>query len=216
MKLVLAIGVQVALVFAVATSCSITHKSGDFSCTKTADCNTGRDCVDGFCVVSGTETIDAPVSTGDASHGDSGNGCPANCSSCDVTAHTCVIDCANGSNCTGPVVCPANYTCDVKCDTDNSCRNGVTCANTTSCKVECSGKGSCEDVTCGTSRCDVECTGVQSCKQGISCGASCACDVRCPGTQSCGTGALMCTPGCAIGATGTGCTSLPLTCHSCN
>ena len=47
MKLVLAIGVQVALVFALAASCSITHKSGDFSCTKTADCNTGRDCVEG-------------------------------------------------------------------------------------------------------------------------------------------------------------------------
>lgn len=210
MKLAVAISVQVALVFALAASCSITHKSGDFSCTKSADCNTGRVCVDGFCVVSGTETIDAPVAPGD-----SGNGCPANCSSCDVSAHTCVIDCANGSNCTGPVVCPVGYKCNVKCDTDNACRNGVTCTGTTSCKVECSGKSSCAGVHCGTGRCDVECTGTQSCKNDINCEASCGCDVRCSGTQSCGNSALSCTPGCRIGVSGDGCTSLPLTCHTC-
>jgi hypothetical protein len=211
-KLVLAIGIQVALVFALAASCSVTHKSGDFSCENTADCNTGRVCVDGFCVVAGTETIDAPVTVADALHGDSGSGCPANCSSCDVSAHTCVIDCANGSNCTGPVVCPANYTCDVKCNTDNACRNGVTCTDTTSCKVECTGRSSCEGVHCGTGRCDVECTGPQSCKSDINCEASCGCDVHCSGSQSCGNEALTCTPGCTIGNS---CTSFPPNCHTC-
>lgn len=214
MKLVLAIGVQVALVFALAASCSITHKSGDYACTKTSDCNSGRDCVGGFCVVAGSE-IDAPVILHDAPRGDSGNGCPANCSSCDVPTHSCIIDCANGSSCNGNVACPAGWTCDVKCDTDNSCRNGVSCAGTTACKVECSGKGSCQDVVCGTGRCDVECTGVQSCRTSIDCASSCGCDVRCIGSQSCGVGALTCTPGCTSGSINGGCTSLPPNCHTC-
>ena len=212
MKLVLAIGVQVALVFALAASCSITHKSGDYACTKTSDCNSGRDCVGGFCVVAGSE-IDAPIILHDAPRGDSGNGCPANCSSCDVPTHSCIIDCANGSNCNGNVACPAGWTCDVKCDTDNSCRNGVSCAGTTSCKVECSGRSSCEDVVCGTGRCDVECTGQQSCQKQIVCGTSCGCDVRCQGSGSCPDQQVTCTSvACDLGA---GCTSLPATCHTC-
>ena len=89
MKLVLAIGVQVALVFALATSCSITHKSGDFACSKTSDCNSGRDCVGGFCVVAGTEDIDAPVGHPDGPSIDApASGCPTQCSSCVTATHT--------------------------------------------------------------------------------------------------------------------------------
>jgi len=213
-KLVLAIGVQVALVFALATSCSITHKSGAYACTKTSDCDSGRDCVGGFCVVSGTEDIDAPGAHHDAPPPIDGNGCPAQCSSCVIATHSCVIDCQNGSNCNGNVACPAGWACDVKCDSDNSCRNGVSCAGTTSCKVECSGRSSCEDVVCGTGRCNVTCTGVQSCQKMIECGQSCGCDVTCNGSQSCPAGEVTCTS--AACDLGTGCTSLPAVCHTCS
>lgn len=211
-KLVFALAIQVGIVFALASSCSITHKSGDFACTKTSDCNTGRDCVDGFCVVAGTEQVDSPMtSDGRGSGSGSGsNGCPAQCTTCSVSQHTCVIDCM-GTDCSGSVTCPVGYSCDVKCDTDNSCRNGVQCAGTTSCTVECSGKNSCQNVQCGTSKCDVECTGIQSCKS-VSCGSSCACDVRCTGTSSCGDTITCTSPACHIGL---GCSSFPTTCHSC-
>ena len=211
-KLALAVALQVAVVFALAQGCQITHKSGEFACTKTADCNAGRDCVDGFCVVSGTEQIDSPVSTGDGHTGDGNgsNGCPAQCTSCSVSQKTCVIDCT-GTDCSGTMTCPPGYSCDVKCDTDNSCRNGVVCAGTTNCKVECSGKNACQNVQCGTSACDVECTGTMSCKT-VTCGASCACDVKCTGTSSCGDTVVCTSPACHIGL---GCSSLPTTCHSC-
>ena len=207
-KLVYALAIQVGIVFALASSCSITHKSGDFACIKTSDCNTGRDCVDGFCVVSGTEQVDSPMTSD--SRGSGSNGCPAQCTSCSVSQHTCVIDCM-GTDCSGAIACPAGYSCDVKCDTDNSCRNGVQCAGTTSCLVECSGKNACQNVQCGTSKCDVECTGTQSCKA-VSCGSSCACDVKCIGTSSCGDTVNCSAAACRIGL---GCSSLPPTCHSC-
>lgn len=213
-KLVFVLAIQVGIVFALASSCSITHKSGDFACTKTSDCNSGRDCVDGFCVVSGTE-IDSPAASdghGSGSGSGSGsNGCPAQCTSCNVGAKTCVIDCMD-TDCSNAIACPAGYSCDVKCDTDNSCRNGVQCAGTTSCTVECSGKNACQNVQCGTGKCDVECSGTQSCKN-VTCGSSCACDVKCTGTSACLAGGITCTaPACRIGV---GCSSLPTTCHSC-
>jgi hypothetical protein len=212
-KLVFVLAIQVGVVFALASSCSITHKSGDFACTKTSECDTGRDCVDGFCVVSGTEQIDSPAGTdGHGSGSGSGsNGCPAQCTSCSVSQKTCVIDCQGGADCSGAVACPPGYSCDVKCDTDNACRSGVQCAGTTKCTVECSGKNACQNVQCGTSACDVECTGTMSCKT-VTCGASCACDVKCIGTQSCGDTVTCTSAACHIGL---GCSSLPTTCHSC-
>lgn len=215
MKWLVLLALQVTAVFALAASCSITKKSGDYSCTKSSECNDGRVCVDGFCVVNGTQDIDAAVTPIDGRPGDTGNGCPAQCSSCNMGEHSCIIDCENGANCDGNVACPAGWSCDVKCNADNSCRNGVACAGTTSCTVECSGKGSCQNVVCGTGKCDVECTGVQSCR-GVTCGASCACDVACTGTQSCSQN-VFCTSGaCRASVTGPGCTSAPPQCHSCN
>jgi len=190
-------------------SCAINHKSGDYACTITADCNDGRQCVDGFCIVPGS--IDAAVFR-DAHVGGDGNGCPAGCTSCNVTTHSCTIDCSqNSGGCNNKVTCPAGWACNVQCNVDNSCRNGVSCTGTTSCDITCSAKSSCQNIQCGTGKCNVTCSGVQSC-QAVACGNSCACDVTCLGSQSCAD-TIQCTAtACKLGL---GCTSLPAACHSC-
>ena len=190
------------------TGCSLTHRSGDFACTKTSDCNQGRECVGGFCIIPGS--IDAPTS--DSTHGGSGdanNGCPSVCTSCDVGTKTCTIDCTL-TDCTAAVACPAGYKCDVQCNADNSCRAGVSCTGTTSCTVECTGKNSCQDVTCGLGPCNVSCSGMQSCRT-IQCGSSCMCDVECTGTQAC-EGTETCTSLACKSLSG--CSSAGTTCHS--
>jgi hypothetical protein len=197
--------------FAVATSCSITHRSDGFACTKTAECNDGRQCIDGFCVTSGGNQIDA--ANGDAPHGDANSACPSPCTSCNTGSHTCIIDCsANPSTCSSHVTCPVGWTCDLRCNTDNACRSGVTCAGTTACNVTCSGKQACEQVACGASKCNVQCTGQASCKS-IACGNSCACDVSCTGINACTGGGITCTGD--VCKFGLGCSSLSQACHSC-
>jgi hypothetical protein len=211
MKLaVLTTGIAILLALAVSTpACDVHHKSGDYACTKNIDCDSGRTCNDGFCVVTGT--VDAP--RGDGPRGDAmgSASCPAGCTTCNLTQKTCTINCMAGANCTNTVTCPAGYKCEILCNTDNSCRNGVNCQLGQACNVECTGKQSCQGVQCGAGPCDVACMGVASCK-GVSCNASCACDVTCTGNQSCGDAVSCSSPACD---TGSGCTSGPLFCHSC-
>jgi hypothetical protein len=214
MKLaLLTIGTAVALAFAVSTpACNIEHKSGGYACEKNIDCESGRICNDGFCIVAGS--IDAAPRTdgprGDAMGSGSGS-CPTGCTTCNVTAKTCTINCMAGANCTSSVTCPAGYSCNILCNTDNSCRNGINCQLGKACNIECTGKQSCQNVQCGAGPCDVACMGVASCK-GVSCANSCACDVTCTGNQSCGDAVSCTSPACD---TGSGCTSTPLFCHSC-
>jgi len=212
MKWLVLLALQVTVVFALATSCSISKKSGDFACTKQTDCNDGRVCSDGFCVISGTQEIDA-ATPGDGHAGDSGNGCPSQCSSCNVQTKSCVIDCAAGANC-NDIACPAGWSCDVKCNVEGACRAGISCTGSTGCTIECTAKNTCAGIVCGTGPCDVECSGVQSCRQ-VTCGPSCACDVRCTGSQSCTQGIACTSVACRTSATAPGCTSEPLACHSC-
>jgi hypothetical protein len=211
MKLaVLMVGLATLLAIAVSTpACHVDHKSGDYACSKNTDCDSGRICNDGFCIVSGS--IDA--ATGDGPRGDAmgSNGCPTGCTTCNVAQKTCTINCQAGANCTNTVACPAGYKCDILCNTDNSCRNGINCQPGQSCNIQCTGKQSCQGVQCGAGPCDVTCMGVASCK-GVSCNSSCACDVACSGSQSCGDSVSCTSPACD---TGLGCTSGPLFCHSC-
>lgn len=188
--------VLLTALIAVATACAIDRRSDDFACSSSRDCNSGRSCIDNVCVLG---VVDAAP-------------CPSNCSSCDVSARTCTIDCAT-ANCAARVVCPAGWACNVKCNAENSCRNGVSCANTTSCSVECLGKSSCQDVVCGAGKCTVDCSGEQSCRN-VACGSSCACDVTCGGSSSC-RGQLLCTqPTCGT-LNPRGCSSVSLLCHTC-
>jgi hypothetical protein len=192
----------------VLAGCSIQHRSDAYACTQTSECNNGRTCVDGFCVVNGGG-VDAPR-PGDATMGGDASSCPAGCSSCNTAQHTCTIDCRS-SNCNGQVACPAGYRCDIMCDTDNSCRNGVDCQAALSCNVTCSGTSSCRNVQCGLGPCDINCSGPSSCR-GIACNSSCACDVTCTGNQSCAA-LIQCTS--LACKSGLGCTSVPNVCHSC-
>ncbi len=195
-----------------ASSCSINHRSGDYTCSKQQDCSAGRICTDGFCVLqtqldSGVK-MDAPKPPPDAS-----DGCPSVCTSCDTNAKTCVVDCAvNPSICNGPVVCPTGYACDVRCTTSNACRNGVNCLSSTSCTVTCSGSESCRNIACGTGKCSVDCSGTGSCR-GVGCAQSCACDVTCHINASCTS--LTCPSGCFGGTQFGGCTSLAPGCNTC-
>lgn len=185
-------------------SCSVSHRSSDYACTKTSDCTGGRVCDNGFCIVEGS--IDAP---GPPKDSPGSNGCPTGCTSCNVAQKQCTVDCRNTS-CSGQVTCPTGYHCDIKCDTDGSCRNGVNCTTAASCTVECTAGNACQGVQCGIGPCDVMCTGNGSCR-GVSCNQSCACDVLCGTAADCQN--VQCTSlGCGSGA---GCTSVPAFCHSC-
>jgi hypothetical protein len=202
------IGLGIAAL-AVTGSCSISHKSDEYACTTNNDCRefAGRVCSDGFCILPGT--IDAPHS--DAPKNPDGNNCPAPCTSCNVAQHSCTIDCSLTQACNNQVNCPAGYHCDFQCKTDNSCRNGVNCLMAASCTLECSGKQACAGVQCGSGPCDVSCSGPSSCRN-VACNTSCACDVTCTGSSSC-TDAISCQS--TTCQSGSGCTSVPLFCHSC-
>ena len=181
---------SVALLFA----CSITHRSGDYACTEQKDCETGRVCMQNFCVVSGAG-IDAPtggsghVDAPPNPHPDAGNGCPPGCSTCNTGEHTCDIECGavGAANCNSPITCPQGWTCNIDCKTNQACRAGITCTGSVACNITCSGAGACRDITCGGGPCDVQCTGSNSCTRNILCEDSCMCDVVCSGTgdQTC-------------------------------
>ncbi|MGE0872836.1 MAG: hypothetical protein AB7P03_30050 [Kofleriaceae bacterium] len=162
-------------------SCSIDHRSGELQCTSQSDCTSDRVCRDGYCVGGGGNPRDAVA---DSSAPDALL-CPPQCSSCNLAAKSCTIDCAVTS-CTGnaAIVCPVGWACNVTCSVQSSCRNGVVCAGATACKVQCSGVASCRNVQCGMGPCEVSCTGPQSCR-GVACGTSCACDVDCEITADC-------------------------------
>jgi hypothetical protein len=169
-----------ALASAFGLGCSIDKRSDAFACIKNADCNNGRTCVGGFCVVEGTGNgIDAPT-------GSNGQ-CPGNCSSCSTNAageKTCDINC-NQTNCTnGTIDCPAGFACTVECAGNNDCRSGVSCVGSLSCSITCGNDQTCNSVTCGSGPCNVTCSGRDSC-QNVNCGSACSCDVSCTGQQSC-------------------------------
>lgn len=212
MKLAFAgIFLALAAAAAVGVGCSINHRSDQYACTTSTDCEGGRVCDNGFCIIPGT--IDAARTDAPKPGGDGGNNCPAPCTSCNVQQKTCTVDCQK-TNCSNTVTCPVGYKCDIDCNGDNDCRNGVNCQESASCTVECSGKQSCQNVQCGPGPCSVSCSGVQSCR-GVSCANSCACDVTCTGSQSCGE-AIQCTSFACRSTNGPGCTSVPAFCHSCN
>jgi len=176
------------------SSCSINHRSGQYECNTSNDCDDGRTCNGGLCVAIG---VDAPPGDGglkkDAAI-DAADACPSQCTSCSAAGKVCTIDCAAGAVCTNAAVtCPAGWSCAVRCNTTNSCRSGVSCTGTLSCDVQCSGANSCRAVTCGPGRCNVSCTGSNSCRgsimppgPGVTCGPSCGCDVTCnPANGAC-------------------------------
>lgn len=197
---------------ALAAACSINHRSGDFTCQTQADCSSNRVCVEGFCVLAtldggtpGTAN-DAPSPGGDAAI----TGCPAQCSSCNLTQKTCAVNCTLvPALCKQAVTCPAGWSCDIVCAGDNAC-SSVDCTAGTSCTITCSGQASCQSVDCGASACNVVCQGRDSCR-GIDCQSSCACDVNCQNATSC-LPKPMCPPTCM---SPDGCSSQSPACNTC-
>ncbi len=180
MKLVLLACCSLAL------GCSIDNRSDAFACTPTTKCDTGRQCVDGFCVVTGSNTpIDAPKGGNpDAPNRPPdapGETCPPQCTTCSVDQKTCNIDCTTTDCNNGPVTCPQGYACTIACGAQNACQKGIDCQEAKSCDISCSGRDSCATVECGSGACDVMCSGPKSCATTVDCGNSCACDVTCTG-----------------------------------
>lgn len=243
MKLVVLWLVAVVLALAAAGSCSVTHRSNDFACENTRDCAAGRVCVDGFCIAGQPQQpppdarveldarppVDAPIILPpDAPQ------CPAQCTSCDLKAKTCKVDCAVSPElCMAgapPIVCPDGFTCDIDCSTERACRNGIdctggagctiTCGADTSCRnlscgaapcrIDCPGFDSCTNVDCGTGQCNVECSGSGSCTN-VDCSNACSCDVFCDFFADCTTTcpSLQCSDG------NGGCSSQQQDCNRC-
>jgi hypothetical protein len=188
-------------------SCSINHRSGDFTCETQADCISGRVCSDGLCVAT---KLDSGVKTDAPSAG-----CPAQCTSCNTTTKSCTIDCAlNNGACNQAITCPTGWDCNIACSTGSSCRNGINCLTSKSCTIACSGALSCKAISCGTGRCNVDCTGNSSCRD-VSCGLSCACDVTCHANSLCTNLTCRVSPDCISTMQFGGCTSLTPGCNTC-
>jgi len=160
--LVLAVVVPIAM----HASCSIDHPSDALACTAQSDCESGRTCTNGYCIVANA-------------------GCPSGCTSCDLTAKTCQIDSAGN----GDVTCPPGYACTITCG-NNGCRN-IDCKDGTSCTIACTGMKSCDQIDC-SGECHITCTGSSSCAN-VDCRDACSCDVTC-GPNTCND--LQCPSGC--------------------
>jgi len=143
--------------------CWVSRRSEGYACTHSSDCDASRTCDNGYCVLRQPE-------------------CPSGCTSCDLTAMTCRIECTAGKPC-GDVTCPAGFDCTVRCNNSGACGD-VTCGAGKSCDISCSGQGSCQAIDCATTRCHVQCSGAAACPF-IGCANACRCDVTCGNPAAC-------------------------------
>jgi hypothetical protein len=180
----LAIGSAAAL-----WSCRIDRPSESLVCYGHADCETGRICEGGYCIVgvlpADARDLDAAV-------------CPSVCNgSCNFSTSTCMII-GTGSN----VTCPTGWNCHIECPTANAC-GAVNCGSAASCDIECTAGNACASISCMTKNCDVTCTGANACGN-ISC-TSGNCTAACSGGNNLAVcGSLTCGAGnCTRTCTGT-------------
>lgn len=142
---------------ALPASCFVHRVSEDFACQVNRDCADGRVCDQGFCI-------------------EAASLCPSPCTSCDVDARFCRIDCTAGRPC-GNLQCPAGYDCEIRCNNSGAC-GAIDCAAAASCDIDCAGPASCGNLHCGAGECAIRCQGTGACPS-VDCAASCACDVAC-------------------------------------
>jgi hypothetical protein len=189
------------LVAAIAASCSINHRSSEFTeCMRQADCSNGQSCIEGICQ-NPNNNNDAGT---DADVRPDALVCPSQCTSCRVDRLECRVDCSvSPATCNIKITCPEGWNCTVLCSGQNSCRSGIDCTAGKSCNIECSGTQSCRDIECGAGPCTTACTGSQSCRN-VDCNDSCKCDVTCANAASC-EGLTCSEPFCSVG--GRGCSS---------
>jgi hypothetical protein len=138
MRLVGAWITVVVVAAALATSCSINHRSSDYACTQQSDCEAGRTCVGGFCVddglpkdartgVDATTPVDARPVVDAQPDAPVQPVCPSQCTSCNFAMHECRIDCTQTNCVTQAVVCPPGWNCDIACSTQGACDEGIDC-----------------------------------------------------------------------------------------
>jgi hypothetical protein len=164
-------------------ACSFENRSTSYECPTGNECESGRVCSQGWCVVADAVDIDAAPGQPDGLPPDAFV-CPADCSSCQ--GNTCIITCDGVDACPEVVVCPAGVACRVSCGGSNSCSGGVDCSLGSACNIECSGPGSCPLLTtCGDGVCNLSCDGLDSCGGGLDCSNSCQCDSSCPNGGTC-------------------------------
>jgi hypothetical protein len=207
MRLLLPLTALVAMLAA----CSVERRSEQFACTEPADCESGRRCIDGWCVVEG----DAPIVDGSSGGSDAPADaleCPPGCTRCDGAV--CVIECTEPNSCATRIVCPPGVACRVRCTGAASCAGGVDCASAPTCQIQCATEGTCRGaLLCGDGPCDISCSGGGSCIAGVSCESSCACSVTCQGSNSCSPAAACPADACRSGA---GCSTDPAAaCDTC-
>ena len=144
----------VALSALVLAACSFDNRSGAFACPMGNECEVGRVCSAGWCVVEGSEidasnlpTPDAPLIpidadlTPDADLSPDADTCPIACTSC--VNGICLIDCNGPTDCSAEVVCPAGIPCRVSCDGITACAGGIDCSTASECRITCEGGSSC-------------------------------------------------------------------------
>jgi hypothetical protein len=174
--------VACVLAIAVVTACLVNKRSVDFACETDNDCDLDRVCQDSHCVIGFRPPIDGPPlpDTPDAPE------CPfvsggRRCTSCDLVAQTCQVDCSNGG--CGGMTCPVGFACTFICTKANAC-NSINCTDAASCDIQCSGNNACDGITCGAGACQVTCATMNACDN-VTCGTG-ACNVTCGATGSCG------------------------------
>jgi hypothetical protein len=211
-RIVVWFGLAALVGVAVAGSCSINHRSGEYECETSATCEPGRTCVDGLCVLPGGPPADGPKKDGPPPPDT--NTCPSQCTSCE-DGKVCRINCQAGANCNQQVVCPQGFNCIIQCNLVDSCRSGINCTGAASCEIQCTARRACRNVTCGLGPCTVSCPAQDSCLN-VSCTQSCACDVTCGFVNGSCSNVQCPAPQCD---TGIGCTSMPFppndSCSSC-
>ena len=125
-----------ALLCALAVAaCFVDRPSQAFECATTADCESGRQCTSGYCVVPN---------------------CPADCTTCDEAARTCQVECTTADSC-GNVTCPSGWDCTINCVGGNACLD-IDCLTGSKCSITCTGTDACETVDCSSAcKCDLVC-----------------------------------------------------------
>ena len=190
-------GVRWVLLACLSAGCFVDRKTSDFTCAQSSECETGRTCVDGYCVL---------------------DSCPTACTSAGGTCKnptTCRFSCNTQSACPDAIDCPPGMACEVACGGNNACADDIDCGQATSCTVTCSATNTCAGrIDCGDGRCDVKCSGTGSCASRVACNDACACDVTCSGTGACDTGAT-CHTGTSC-SSGMNCNSTSTACNTCN
>lgn len=171
--------VRAAFVVMMLVGCTTNRVSDNFACTTDADCDPGRVCDTGYCVV-GKRLVDArPFNDAPV--------CPAVCGgSCDFSTMSCSIT-GNGV----PVTCPAGWNCTITCAAAGACPT-VACTGAKRCDVSCTGAGACGNISCATADCTAVCAGGTNACGNLNC-TSGDCTRVCTGGNACG--AMSCTTG---------------------